>query len=91
MDSCDTFHDLSHVHETFFGKLSKEKLEVLFKESAIYATSLHMPPEMWPPTLNDFWVYWDHNVQNLEITHWAKSLCKDLMWPKHIPIYFKPL
>ena len=85
------FMALIVVHEAFFGKLPRVKLEALFKESAVYATSLRMPPEMWPSTLDDFFVYWNHNVETLEITHWAKSLCKDLMWPKHIPFYFKPL
>src|ERR1035438_3722911 len=46
------FMALVVVHETFFGKLSREKLEVLYKESAIYGTSLHMPPEEWPKTLD---------------------------------------
>jgi uncharacterized protein (DUF2236 family) len=85
------FMALVVVHEAFFGKLNREKLEALFKESAVYATSLRMPPEMWPETLEDFWVYWNHNVETLVVTDWAKSLSKDLMWPKHIPIYLKPL
>jgi uncharacterized protein (DUF2236 family) len=84
------FMALVVVHEAFFGKLPRAKLEALFKESAIYGTSLRMPPEMWPETLDDFFVYWNYNVETLEITSWAKSLQKDLMWPKHIPVYLKP-
>lgn len=85
------FMALVVVYEAFFGKLSREKLEALFKESAVYGTSLRIPPEMWPATLDDFWVYWNHNIETLEVTNWAKSLCNDFMWPKHIPIYLKPL
>jgi uncharacterized protein (DUF2236 family) len=85
------FMALVVVQEAFFGKLSREKLEALYKESAIYGTSLRMPPDMWPATLDDFWVYWNHNIETLEITSWAKSLCKDLLHPKHIPIYLKPM
>jgi hypothetical protein len=42
------------VHEAFFGKLSRMKMESICKESATYGTSLCMPPEMWPATLNYF-------------------------------------
>jgi uncharacterized protein (DUF2236 family) len=79
------------VHEAFFGKLSYEKMETLFKESAIYGTSLRMPPEMWPATLDDFWMYWNHNIETLEVTDWARSLCKELLHPKQIPIWLKPM
>lgn len=85
------FMALVVVHEAFFGKLSRERLDALYKESAIYGTSLRMPPEMWPATLDDFWVYWNHNIETLEVTSWAKSLCKDLLYPKHIPMVIKPL
>jgi uncharacterized protein (DUF2236 family) len=85
------FMSLVVVHEAFFGKLSREKMEMLFKEAAIYGTSLRMPPEMWPATLDDFWVYWNHNIETLEVTDWARSLCKDLLYPKHIPIWLKPM
>jgi len=79
------------VHETFFGKLSGEKLEVLYKESAIYGKPLRMPPDMWPATLDDFWPYWNHNIEALEVTDWAKALSRDLLYPKHIPLWLKPL
>lgn len=84
------FVSLIVVHETFFGKVSREKQEALYKESAIYGTSLRMPPEMWPKTLDDFWEYWNHNINTLEITDWARSLVKDLLWPKAMPLWAKP-
>lgn len=69
------------VHELIFGKLSTEKMEMLFRQSAVYGTSLRMPPEMWPATLEDFWAYWDHNIATLEVTDEARSLCQDLLYP----------
>lgn len=85
------FMALVTVQEAFFGKLSREKLEALYKESAIYGTSLRMPPEMWPETLDAFWDYWNQNIETLEVTDWARSLCKDLLYPKHIPLAIKPV
>jgi uncharacterized protein (DUF2236 family) len=84
------FVSLLVVHETFFGKISREKQEALFKESAIYGTSLRMAPEMWPATLGEFWKYWDHNIQNLVVTDWARSLVRDLLWPKNMPLWLRP-
>ncbi|KAH7029577.1 uncharacterized protein B0I36DRAFT_375033 [Microdochium trichocladiopsis] len=84
------FVSLVVVHDTFFGKMSRETQERLFKESAVYGTSLRMPPDMWPETLDEFWAYWDHNIQSLEVTDWARSLCRDLLWPKKMPVYLLP-
>lgn len=84
------FVSLVAVHETFFGKLSTSKMEALYKESAVYGTSLRMHPAMWPATLSEFWEYWDHNVETLQITDWARSLAHDLLYPKNMPLWFKP-
>lgn len=84
------FVSLIIVHETFFGKLPTAKVEALYKESAIYGTSLRMHPAMWPATLSEFWEYWNYNVENLEITDWARSLAHDLLHPKNMPLWFKP-
>ncbi|KAI0019862.1 hypothetical protein F4780DRAFT_397531 [Xylariomycetidae sp. FL0641] len=84
------FVSLIVVHETFFGKVSREKQEELFRESAVYGTSLRMPPEMWPATLDDFWAYWDRNIQSLQITGWARSLARNRLWPKNMPLWARP-
>lgn len=84
------FVSLIVVHETFFGKVSRERQEALYKESAVYGTSLRMPPDMWPATLDDFWAYWNHNIETLVITDWARSLAKDLLWPKAMPLLSRP-
>lgn len=73
------------VHELIFGKLSWETQEKLFRESAVYGTSLRMPPEMWPESLEAFWDYWNNNIATLEITDEARSLCQDLMYPENLP------
>ncbi|KAL4990416.1 hypothetical protein BDW68DRAFT_185771 [Aspergillus falconensis] len=64
------------VHETFIGKLSDATKRILFNESAIIATSLRMPPDKWPDTYEDFQEYRNHNVENLEVTDWARGLAR---------------
>lgn len=81
------FVSLIVVHETFFGKMESKRVEQLYQESAVYGTSLRMHPAMWPATLSEFWEYWNHNLETLQITDWAKSLAKDLMYPKNMPLW----
>lgn len=77
------------MHETFFGKMSTARMEQLYRESAVFGTSLRMPPDMWPPSLAAFWAYWDHEVATLEVTDWARSLARDLLWPHHVPLWMR--
>lgn len=77
------------VHETFIGELPRDKEEALFKEYAIFGTSLRMPPEMWPSTLEEFWEYWNHNIETLEVTDQARKLCHDLLYPEELPLWMR--
>jgi uncharacterized protein (DUF2236 family) len=79
------------VQETFFNGFTKEQTETLYREAAVYGTSLRMPPDMWPPTLDDFWVYWNHNIGNLEVTDMARKLCRDLLYPANLPFRLRAL
>ncbi|KAJ5975444.1 hypothetical protein N7481_009151 [Penicillium waksmanii] len=80
------FFGIILVREAFFGKMSDTEMDVLLKESAIFGTSLRMPPEMWPATLAEFWAYWDHNIATLEVTDMARKLSRDLMYPINLPL-----
>ncbi|KAH8682053.1 hypothetical protein BX600DRAFT_505677 [Xylariales sp. PMI_506] len=84
------FMSLIVVHEAFFGKMSREKQESLYKEAAVYGTSLRMPTDMWPKTLDEFHAYWNHNIETLQITDWARSLAHDLLHPKKLPLWLRP-
>ncbi|KAJ8208400.1 hypothetical protein LV164_004205 [Aspergillus fumigatus] len=79
------------VHETFFGELPRDKMEALYRESAVFGTSLRMPPEMWPTTLAEFWEYWNHNIETLEVTDMAQKLSRDLLYPVHLPMWMRVL
>jgi uncharacterized protein (DUF2236 family) len=77
------------VHETFFGDLPRDKIEALYRESAVFGTSLRMPPEMWPATLDEFWEYWNHSIETLEVTDMARKLSRDLLYPVHLPMWMR--
>ncbi|KAL4916154.1 hypothetical protein BDW62DRAFT_218889 [Aspergillus aurantiobrunneus] len=74
------------VHEAFFGKMEKGEMENFLRESAVFGTSLRMPPEMWPASLEEFWEYWDYNIATLEVTDMARRLAKNLLYPTNLPM-----
>lgn len=73
------------IHEAFFGKMDREAEEQVCMESAIFATSLRMPPEMWPKSLDEFWEYWNHGVENLPMSTEALELWEIMKRPDHMP------
>ncbi|KAL4954708.1 hypothetical protein BDW69DRAFT_193826 [Aspergillus filifer] len=72
--------------QAFFDKMDKGELENLLRESAIFGTSLRMPPDMWSEDLDAFWSYWDYNIATLEVTDVARSLAKDILYPRNLPM-----
>ena len=83
------FMSIVVVHEAFFGKLPRDKLERMYRQSAVWGTSLRMTPDMWPLTLDDFMAYWHHNVATLEVTDMARKLANDLLYPINLPFRFR--
>ncbi|KAJ0420212.1 hypothetical protein BJY00DRAFT_284495 [Aspergillus carlsbadensis] len=75
------FVAIVRVRETFVGKMSHDEMEGLFRECAIFGTSLRMPPEMWPTTLDEFWAYWDYSIATLTISDQARSLARGMLYP----------
>lgn len=80
------FFSILIVHEAFFGDLTLDQKETMLRESAVFGTSLRMPPDMWPQSLDEFWAYWDHNIQTLPVTDMARKLCRDLLYPLNLPL-----
>jgi uncharacterized protein (DUF2236 family) len=77
------------ARETFFGRMSRSEMEVLYEESAIFGASLRMPPDMWLVTLEDFWGYSNHNIATLEVTDVARKMSSGLLYPKNLPLWMK--
>ncbi|EFY86241.1 hypothetical protein MAC_07695 [Metarhizium acridum CQMa 102] len=79
------------VQDAFFGGFTDRQMELLYRESAVYGTSLRMPPDMWPATLDDFWAYWNRNIETLDVTDMARKLCRDLLYPTKLPLRMRAL
>jgi len=79
------FVSLVVVHEALFGKIERPRLEAMYRQAAVFGTSLRMPPELWPATLDEFWAYWDEQVETLKVTDEARELARALLWPAGLP------
>ncbi|OJJ07465.1 hypothetical protein ASPVEDRAFT_46766 [Aspergillus versicolor CBS 583.65] len=81
------FMSILNVHEEFIGKLPQSTKETLLQESAIFGSSLRMPPTMWPSTMDEFWKYWNHNISTLQITPEARRLSQHVLYPQNTPLW----
>lgn len=72
-------------YEMVFGKLDKERADRVYTEFSVMATSLRVPPEKWPKNREEFKVYWDRMIDNLEVTDEAKAVCRDVLDQKGLP------
>lgn len=77
------------IHQRVFGSLSEEIADEIYREYAVLAVSLHVMPEMWPPSRRAFWEYWDAKIATLEVTDHARSVAKDLLFNKKLPLYIR--
>jgi uncharacterized protein (DUF2236 family) len=78
-----------HMHQVIFGKADPIDEEALYKEYSVMATSLRVPPDMWPENRQAFWKYWDENIKTLPITSHAKNVSNDLLYNKVGPWWLR--
>ncbi|KAF9889384.1 hypothetical protein FE257_007494 [Aspergillus nanangensis] len=78
-----------NIYEDVFGRIGEDKGERLYREYAVLATSLRVPPDMWPKDREAFWVYWDEQIASFEICDEAKEVARDLLRNKKLPFYLR--
>jgi uncharacterized protein (DUF2236 family) len=77
------------LYEKVFGGLESNVADEVYTEYAIMATSLRVPPHMWPESRQAFWEYWEGQIQKLEIGAHARSVAKDLIYNKKAPLWIR--
>ncbi|KFY47495.1 hypothetical protein V495_01933 [Pseudogymnoascus sp. VKM F-4514 (FW-929)] len=77
------------ITEKIFGKFDDAKANEIYQEYAVLATTLRVPPEMWPVDRQAFWEYWDRMIASFEISAHAVNVGKDLLWNKELPLWAK--
>ncbi|KAE8381651.1 hypothetical protein BDV26DRAFT_278646 [Aspergillus bertholletiae] len=79
------------LYEQIFGRMDETTAEAVYREYAILAVSLRVEPEMWPPTRQAFWEYWDEQINKIQhqITPHAKNVAQDLLFNKQVPFMIR--
>ncbi|KAL4899244.1 hypothetical protein BDW74DRAFT_171693 [Aspergillus multicolor] len=79
------------LYESIFGVMDDTTAEAAYREYVVLGASLRVPVEMWPPTREAFWIYWDEQLATFEICDEAKSVAHDLLYNPKLPFYYKAL
>lgn len=77
------------IYEKFFGKLDEVTAEKVYLEYAVLATSLNVPPEMWPADRKKFWEYWDSQLANVQVSAHGQKVAHDLLKDNKGPLWIK--
>lgn len=78
------------TYRRVFGDIGDDALQdAIYREYSILATSLRVPPDMWPADRAAFRAYWDAKVATLEVTPHARSVARDLLYLPRAPWYMR--
>ena len=66
------------VYEKFRGAMSPEDQESFYQMAKPLGTTLQVKDDMWPDNIEDFWVYWNETLENLDmpedVAAWLEQL-----------------
>lgn len=79
----------TEIYEKFFGSFDEASSDEVYREYSVLASSLRVPPELWPVDRAAFWAYFNKKVDTLEITPYAKHVCGNLLWNKKSPLWIR--
>lgn len=78
-----------NLYSKVFGKIPEAEHDRIYAQYAILATSLRVPPHMWPANRAAFWKYWDEQIEKSVITENALAVARDLLWNKKAPLWMR--
>jgi len=79
----------TEIYEKFFGELDEETNDEIYREYSVLASSLRVPAELWPVNRAAFWTYFNHKLDTVVVTPYAKNVCRDLLFNKKTPFILK--
>lgn len=77
------------VYEKVFGKFDEATADRIYDQYSVMASSLRVPPEVWPKNRAAFWEYWEETIRTFTITDDAKNVKKDLLYNKNYPLWVR--
>jgi uncharacterized protein (DUF2236 family) len=79
----------TEVYQRIVERLSLERAERTYYEFSMLAKALDLPKDSWPQNRNAFWVYWDENVELLDVNSSARPLADGLRNLQDLPAWLK--
>ncbi|MFB0833566.1 oxygenase MpaB family protein [Arthrobacter halodurans] len=73
------------VREAVLPPLGEDEAERLYRDYALLATALRMPPDLWPPTREDFARYRDGVIAELSVDDEVARAGRDLLAARNAP------
>jgi uncharacterized protein (DUF2236 family) len=87
--SATLYASATEIYEKIFGTLDEATNEEIYREYSILASSLRVPASLWPANRAAFWAYFNHKLETIEVTPYAKNVCRDLLYNKKTPLILK--
>lgn len=69
-----------------YGPANGETLDLLYKHSARFATTLQVPEALWPDSRAAFDVYWNASLSHVAMDETTRSYLSDLASLKFLPV-----
>jgi uncharacterized protein (DUF2236 family) len=69
------------AYETVIGPLDDTTAERAYHQMMNLAVSLNIPYAIIPADRQSFWVYWNEEVEMIEVTETSKALSKVVLYP----------
>ena len=77
--------------EIFHGPLSPERSDALYRQAAVYGTTLQMPQAFWPRDRQAFQRYWDEAMASLHVEEPVRRYVHALLEGGAVPWWLRPL
>lgn len=77
------------LYERCLGPLDANTAAAAYQQYRVLGTALQMREGMWPADRLAFREYWNHMLDDVEVTDAARGVCHDLLYPKHIPLLLR--
>ncbi|PWY86529.1 hypothetical protein BO94DRAFT_466795 [Aspergillus sclerotioniger CBS 115572] len=72
-------------YQRIYGRVDYRTAERAYMEFTTILSCLNIARDVWPPTRQAFWVYWDEQIERLSVSAEAHRFAKDLLDRSDLP------
>lgn len=79
------YHGIRDVRERLHGPLSPGDADALYRASAVFGTTLQVPPRLWPASRAEFDRYWSESLRRIQMDDATRRYLRDLTELRFLP------